>query len=320
MLMLFIVTIYDIIKEKIGNINQAIVNFYDSDALYLMHGIDVPSTVEDNISHINETDGTNNVNRDSILNEDFVWEGSTPTNSSPEEIIEPIQKILEPVKEITQDYISNENISNENISNENISNEINNTLLYKTVYNYIHFNNITTDMKILIDCNGDKKSMALLAVLSNIYSIENIHLVVIQNDLIVSHFFETLNDFSEFTCHIYGKNENRLNIYKNICEENNIKQIFNASTMENIMLYKIDCIMKGVLYDNMIHTPFENILNKNVEEFVDDYNIAYIEHVQDNIITNEYSELNSMMNVLCNKYPCYDNWKYNIINYNKKNN
>jgi hypothetical protein len=316
MLMLFILTIYDIIKEKIGNINQAIVNFYDSDALYLMHGIDVPNTVEDNILHVNETDDMNHVNRDSILNEDFVWEGSTQTNSSPEEITEPIQKIVDHVKEITQDHISDKYISNENI----ISNEINDTLLYKTVYNYIHFNNITTDMKILIECNGDKKSMALLAVLSNIYSIENIHLVVIQDDLIISHFFESLNDFSEFTCHIHGKNENKLNIYKNICEENNIKQIFNASTMENMMLYKIDCIMKGVQYDNMIYTPFENILNKNVEEFVDDYNIVYIEHVENKKITNEYSELNSMMNVLCNKYPCYNNWKYNIINYNKKNN
>ena len=129
---------------------------------------------------------------------------------------------------------------------------------------------------ILLQCDGDMASMALLRILSESYS--DIHILnscFYSDDL--DRFFTKLHNNDIIHYHKYHYLNENTNI---ICEQYNIKYVFNPMTFEDKTYDMMNDIINSKTYkynDNNYTTykPFENISIDYIKKFIDKYDIIY---------------------------------------------
>jgi len=155
--------------------------------------------------------------------------------------------------------------------------------IYMNVFNYcidnLNYNLDDSEIEpILVECNGDMRSITLLRILSEMYI--TIHVINCNN---VSDNIEKLfvklnnNNVIQYHSFIDCDEDTKILHYDNICKEYNIKYILNTSNLE---------IPENEHYT--VHNPLENIMNDKIKDFVYKYNILYDE--------NKYFNMSSKLN------------------------
>ncbi len=200
--------------------------------------------------------------------------------------------------------------------------------LYNSIIDECVKYKINTNEKVIVSCTGDKQSMALLAIITNLFGAHNVNVVTInhhQNSQF-NYFMHDICDINDLKFYNYNvdldKYHNnhlikqfRYEKLRNICKKEDIRYIFEAHTCENYSNSILENMFSETLYEsniinNQIYYPFLSRTFSDIDNFYLKYNLSHnnihtnYTMVQNKQIFNEFDDLFSML---------YPEWRHNII-------
>ncbi len=202
--------------------------------------------------------------------------------------------------------------------------------IFKSVNDNCLRNKIDTDKKVLVCCTGDNKSMALLAIVSNIFGSINTNVLFINHheNNVLNMFIHDICDHNgfKFFNYNYDYEENikkfRYNKINEICKKNDISYVFEAHTIENFCNLILHNYFSGeTTFDSQssIYNPFYNLTEEVVDRFIDKYSIP----IDENMIHFTYSclKLKNILTDINNIFGLvYPKWRQNLVRTYIKNN
>jgi hypothetical protein len=210
----------------------------------------------------------------------------------------------------------------------NLFNISNDDPLYVSIVDECIKNKINTNEKVIVSCTGDKQSMAMLAIIINLFGSRNVNVITINHhqNIQLSSFVHDICDINNLKFYNYNVDlveyynnhlikQFRYEKIRNICKKEDIRYIFEAHTSENYSNSILENMFSETLYEsniinNQIYYPFLSKTNEDIENFYNNYPLSHNDihynysMVQNKQIFNEFDDLFTML---------YPEWRHNII-------
>jgi tRNA(Ile)-lysidine synthase TilS/MesJ len=234
------------------------------------------------------------------------------------------------IKNKVREYETNQETNQETVQEVDINIDIDIDIdVSEPIYTAVSNTLISVTGPIIVCCTGDMQSMALLYAVINVYDVENINVLFVNNERYnkMSEFVEnicntyhinftqtTVNSIDTLHCNVEQDIENaRRDTINELCMKLGTKTVFEAHTIENQCNNILYNILSGK-NNQTINTikPFANMDMNMIQKFVEKYDIPYDIGMMGHNLTSAVNIFNEFDTVLSSHYP---NWRENVINY-----